>query len=161
MVLRRGKSVSITMGCAWKYKRSFLVAIRRANVACTRWLYWVSASTKDLLTKNTGIYFLFSSSLSRAVLTETSETAKYMKSVSPASGLVRTRDSTRYCLIVVRALSHSSFHPVWLAPLRVTKNDFRRSVNQEMNRPRATNQPVSCCTPFLEAGVGDSKIALG
>ena len=35
-VLRRGKSVSTTMGCAWKYGRSFLVAIRRAKAACSR-----------------------------------------------------------------------------------------------------------------------------
>ena len=129
MVLQRGRSVSTTMGCAWKYGRSFLVATRRANVACSRWLYQVSTSTKDLLTKNTGLCFLFSSSLNRAALTETSETAKYIKSVSSASELARIRGSARYCLIVVRALSHSSFHPTWLAPLRVTKNDFRRSVN--------------------------------
>ena len=122
MVLRRGRSVSTTIGCAWKYGRSFLVATRRANAACSRWLYWVSASAKDLLTKNTGLCFLFSSSLNRVALTETFETAKYTKSVSPASGLARTEGSARYCLIVVMALSHSSFHLVWLAPLRVTKN---------------------------------------
>ena len=110
--------------------------------------------------KNTGLFFIFSSSLNRAVLTETSKTAKYTKSVSPASGLARTRGSARYCLIVVRALSHSSFHPVWLAPLRVIMNGFRRSVNREMNCPRATNRPVNYCNPFLEAGAGDSKIAL-
>ena len=121
MVLRRGKSVSITMGCALKYGRSFLVATRRANVACSRWLYQVSTLAKDLLTKNTGLCFLFLSSLNRATLIETFETAKYTKSVSPASELARTGCSTRYCLIAVRASSHSSFHPVWLAPLRVTK----------------------------------------
>ena len=115
---------------------------------------------KDLLTENTSFCFLFSSSLNRAALTETSKTAKYMKSVSPASGLARTGGSARYCLIVVRALSHSSFHPAWLAPLRVTKNNFRRSINREMNRSKAANHPVNCCTPFLEAGAGDSKIAL-
>ena len=148
------------MGCAWKYRQSFLVATRRANAACSRWLYLVSKSTKDLLTKNIGLCFLFSSSLNRATLTETSETAKYTKSVSHASGVARTGGSTRYYLIAMRALSHSSFHPAWLAPLRVTKNGFRRYLNREMNRPRAANQPVSCCTPFLEAGAGDSKIAL-
>ena len=37
---------------------------------------------------------------------------------------------------------------------------FRRSVNREINRPRATNRPMSCCTPFLELGVGESRIAL-
>ena len=148
------------MGCAWKYVRSFFVATWRANVACSRWLYWVSASAKDLLTKNTGLCFLFSSSLNRASLIETSETSKYTKSVLPALGLERTGGFERYCLIVVRASSHSSFHPTWLAPLRVTKNDFRQSVNREMNRLRAANRPVNCCTPYLEAGAGDSKIAL-
>ena len=29
-----------------------------------------------------------------------------------------------------------------------------------MNCPRAANRPVSCYTPFLELGAGDSKIAL-
>ena len=148
------------MGCAWKHGRSFLVATRRANAACSRWLYRVSASSKDLLTKNTGLCFLFSYSLNMAALTETSETAKYTKSVSPASELVRTGGSARYCLITMRALSHSSFHLAWFAPLRVTKNGFRRSVNREMNRPRAANRLVWCCTPFLEVGAGDSKITL-
>ena len=163
MVLRRGRSVSTTMGCDWKYGQSFFIATRRANAACSRWLYRVSASIKDFLTKNTGLCFLFSSSLNRAALTETyetpkytksvltSETPKYTKSVSPASGLARTGGSTRYYLISVRASSHSSFHPAWLAPLRVTKNGFRRSINREMNHPKAANRPVSCCTPFLEA----------
>ena len=32
----RGRSVSTTMGCAWKYGRSFLAAIRRAKAACSR-----------------------------------------------------------------------------------------------------------------------------
>ena len=99
------------MGCAWKYGRSFLVATRRANAACSRWLYQVYASDKDLLTKNIGLFFLFSSSLNRAALTETSETAKYTKSVSPTLRLARTGGFARYCLIAVRALSHSSFHP--------------------------------------------------
>ena len=151
MVLRRGRSVRTTMGCAWKYGWSFLVATWRANAAYSRWLYWVFASAKDLVTKNTGLCFIFSSSLNKAALIETSETAKYTKSVSPASRLARTEGFTRYCLIIVRALSHSSFHSAWLAPLRVTKNGLRRSVNQEMNRPKAANQPVNCCTPFLEA----------
>ena len=35
-VLRRGRSVSTTMGCAWKYGQSFLAAIRRAKAACSR-----------------------------------------------------------------------------------------------------------------------------
>ena len=50
--------------------------------------------------------------------------------------------------------------PGLVAPLRVAKNDFRQFVNREMNRPRAANRPINCCTPFLEAGAGDSKIAL-
>ena len=98
------------MGCSWKYGRSFLVATRRANAACSRWLYRVSVPAMDLLTKNIGLFFLFSSSLNRAVLTETSETTKYTKSVSSASGLARTEGFVRYCFIDVRALSHSLFH---------------------------------------------------
>ena len=90
-------------------------------------------------------------------LIETSEIAKYTKSVSLALGLARTGGSKRYCLIVVRAISHSSFHPAWLTPLRVTKNGFRRSVNREMNRPKVANQPVSCCTHILEARAEDSN----
>ena len=160
MVVRRGRSVSTTMGCAWKNGRSFFVATRRANVACSRWLYRVSASVMDLLTKNTGHYFLFSSSFNRAAITETSETAKYTKRVSPASGLARTGGSARYCLIALRPSSHSSFHSTRLVPLRVKKNGFRRSVNREMNYPKTANRPVNCCTPFLEAGARDSRIAL-
>ena len=118
-------------------------------------------SAKDLLTKNTGLCFLFSSSMNRAALTKTFEISKYTKSVLSASGLARTGGSARYYLISMRALSHSLFHLTWLAPLRVTNNYFRRFVNQEMNRPRVANLPVNYCTPFLEAGVGDSKIDLG
>ena len=161
MVLRRGRLVSTIMGCAWKYGRSFLVATQRANAAYSRWLYRVSMSAKDLLTKNTSLCFLFSSFLNMVALIETFETSKYTKSVSPASGLARTGGSIRYYLIAVRALSHFLFHLARLALLRVIKKGFRRSVNREMNRPRAANRPASCCTPFLEAGAGDSKIALG
>ena len=121
MVLRRGKSVSTTTGCAWKYGRSFLVATKRANAACSRWLYWVSESAKELRTKNTSLCFIFSVFLNRATLTETFETAKYTKSVSSASGLARTRGSSRYCLIAVRALSHSLFHPAPIGPLKGDK----------------------------------------
>ena len=160
MVLRRGRPVSTTMGCTWKYGRSFFVTTRRANVTCLRWLYLVSALVKDLLIKNTSLCLLFSSSLNRAALTETSETARYMKSVSSASGLARIGGSARYCLIATRASSHSSFHSARLAPLRVAKNGFKRSVNREMNRPRAANWLVNCCTSFLKAGAEDSKIVL-
>ena len=99
------------MGCAWKYGRSFLVANWRVNDACSRWLYRVSTSAKDLLTKNTGLCFIFSSSLNRVALTKTSETTKYMKSILSASELARTEGSARYCLIAVRDLLHSSFYP--------------------------------------------------
>ena len=148
------------MGCAWKYGRSFFIATRRANAAYLRWLYRVSASAKGFMTKNTGLCFLFLSSLNRATLIETSETARYKKSVLPASRLARTGGSTRYCLIAVRASSHSLFHPARLAPLRVAKNSFRRSVNRDMNHPRVANRPVNYCTPFLDVGAGDSRIAL-
>ena len=160
MELQGGRSVSTTMGCAWKYGPSFFVATQRANAAYLRWLYRVSASAKDLLTKNNGLCFLFSSSLNKAALIGTSEIAKYTKSISPVSRLARIGGFARYCLIVVRASSHSSFHQARLAPLRVAKNGFRRSVNREMNRPRAANRSVNCCTPFLEAGARDSRIAL-
>ena len=160
MVLRRGRSVNTAMGCAWKYGRSFFIPTRRANAAYSSWLYRVSVLAKDLLMKNIGLYFLFSSSLNRAALTDTSEIAKYTNSFSPASGLARSGGSARYYLIAVRASSHSSFHPAWLAPLMVTKNGFRQSINLEMNRPRAANQPINYYTPFLEAGAGDSKISL-
>ena len=141
-MLRRGRSVSTIMGCSWKYGRSFFVATRRANAACSRWLYRVSASVKDLLTKNTGLWLLFSYSLNRAALIETSEIARYTKSVSSTLGLARTRGYARYCLIAVRALSHSSSYPARLGPLRVVKNGFRRFVNGVMNRPRAQSTVV-------------------
>ena len=35
-VLRRGRPVSTTMGCAWKYGQSFLAAVWRAKAACSR-----------------------------------------------------------------------------------------------------------------------------
>ena len=50
-------------------------------------------------------------SLNRVALTETSETAKYTKSVSPASGLARTGGFSRYCLIAVRL--HHTPHSTW------------------------------------------------
>ena len=91
------------MGCAWKYERSFLVATWRAKVACSRWLYLVSASAKDLLTKNTGLYLPSVFSLNRATLTVTSKTARYTKSVSTTSRLARTGGSARYYLITIKA----------------------------------------------------------
>ena len=53
-------------------------------------MYLVSTSAKNLLTKNTGLWLLSSQSLNKAALTATSETAKYMKSVSSAWGLAST-----------------------------------------------------------------------
>ena len=35
-MLRRGRSVSTIMGCAWKYGRSFLAFIQRVKAACSR-----------------------------------------------------------------------------------------------------------------------------
>ena len=103
IVLQRGRLVSTAMGCSWKYGRSFLDATRRAKVAYSRWLYLVSASAKDLLTKNTSLCLPSSFSLNRAALTTTSEIDKYTKSVSSAPGLEMTGGSTRYCLIAIKA----------------------------------------------------------
>ena len=80
--------------------------------------------------------------------------------MSPASGLTRIGGSVRFFLIAMNARSHSSFHSVQLAPLRVAKKGFKRSVNREIKRPRAANRPVSCWIPFLELGAGDCKMAL-
>ena len=66
----------------------------------------------------------------------------------------------RYYLITMKAWSYSIFQSVGLASFRVVKNDFNLFVKQEMNRRRVANQPVSCCTPFLEVRIRDSIIAL-
>ena len=58
----------------------------------------------------------------------------------------------RYCLIYIRDWSHFVSYPACLAPFRVVKNGINRSVKREMNRPRAVNRPVSCCTHFLVVG---------
>ena len=55
----------------------------------------VSASAKDLLTKNTCLWLLSSQSLNKAKLITTSKTAKYMKNVSLAWGLASTGGSAR------------------------------------------------------------------
>ena len=47
-----------------------------ASAACSRRVYRVSTSTRDFLTKNIGLYFRFSSSLNKVVLTETSDTVR-------------------------------------------------------------------------------------
>ena len=78
--------------------------------------------------------------------------------MSPASGLTRIWGSVGYCLIAMNARSHSSFHSARLAPLRVVKKGFKRSVNREIKRPKAANQKISCWIPFLELGAGDCKI---
>ena len=72
--------------------------------------------------------------------------------MSPASGLTRIGGSIKYCLIAMNARSHSSFHSAKLAPLRVAKKGFKRSVNWEIKHLRAANRPVSCWIPFLELG---------
>ena len=85
-----------------------------------------------------------------------------MKRVSSVSRLARIGGSAKYCLIWIwiKARSHSSVHPTRLVPLRVAKNDFKQSINREINCLKAANQPVSRCTSFLELGVGDSRMAL-
>ena len=50
-------------------------AIRRAKAARSRWVYLVSASIKDLLTKNTGLNFASPYSLNNAALTAILEAA--------------------------------------------------------------------------------------
>ena len=80
--------------------------------------------------------------------------------MSPASGLTRIGGSVRYCLIATNARSHSSFHSARLAPLKVVKKGFKRSVNREIKRPKAANRPVGCWIPFLEMGADDCKMAL-
>ena len=52
------------------------MAVRRAKAACSRWVYMVSASIKDFLTKNTGLNFASSHSLNKAALTAISEAAR-------------------------------------------------------------------------------------
>ena len=62
--------------CAWKYGWSFWAAVHRAKAARSRWVYLVSASVKDLMTKNTGLNFASLHSLNRAALTAISDAAK-------------------------------------------------------------------------------------
>ena len=52
------------------------MAVRRAKAARSRWLYLVSVSVKDLLTKNTGLNFASPHSLNKVVLTAISEAAR-------------------------------------------------------------------------------------
>ena len=59
----------------------------------------------------------------------------------------------RYCLIAMKARSHSIFQLVCLAHFRVAKNDFSRFVKREMNRPKAANRQFNCYTPFLKVRV--------
>ena len=80
--------------------------------------------------------------------------------MSPVSGLTRIGGSVRYFLIAMNAWSHSSFHSTRLAPLRVANKGFKRSVNREIKRQRAANQPASYWIPFLKLGAGDCKMAL-
>ena len=55
---------------------SFLAAIRRASTTCSRLVFQVSASDRDLLMKNIGPCFQFSFSLNKAELTKAFDTAK-------------------------------------------------------------------------------------
>ena len=52
------------------------MVVRRAKAASSRWVYLVSASVKDLLTKKTGLNFVSPHSLNKAALTAISEVAK-------------------------------------------------------------------------------------
>ena len=47
------------------------MATMRTSAACSRRAYQVSASDRDFLIKNIGLYFQCSSSLNKATLTET------------------------------------------------------------------------------------------
>ena len=73
---RSGKLLNTTMGLAWKYGRSFQAAVQRAKAARLRWLYLVTSSVKDLLTKNTGLNLASPHSLNKAALTAISEAAR-------------------------------------------------------------------------------------
>ena len=75
-MLRKARLVSTTIGCAWKYGRSFLAATRRTSVACSRRVYRVSTLDRDLLTKNISLCFQFLSSLNKAALTKAYDIAK-------------------------------------------------------------------------------------
>ena len=76
IVLRSGRSVSTIMGWAWKYRWSFLAAVRRAKAANSRGVYLVFTSTRDLVTKNTGLNLASPHSLNKAALTAILEAAK-------------------------------------------------------------------------------------
>ena len=47
-----------------------------SSVTYSRWVYCVSASNRDLVTKNIGLCFRFSSSLNKAAHAEASDTAR-------------------------------------------------------------------------------------
>ena len=68
--------MSTVIGCTWKYGRSFSAATRSASASCSRRVYRVYVLDKDLLTKNMGLYFRFSSSLNNVAFTKISEIAK-------------------------------------------------------------------------------------
>ena len=54
----------------------FLSYTQRANATCSRQVYRVFALDRDLLMKNIGLCFRFSSSLNRVALTEAFDTAR-------------------------------------------------------------------------------------
>ena len=47
-----------------------------SSVTCSRWVYRVSALDRDLVTKNIGLCFRFSSSFNKAAHSEASNTAR-------------------------------------------------------------------------------------
>ena len=65
----------------------------------------------------------------------------------------------RYFLIARKARSHSSSHLARLAPFRVVKKGFSRSVQREIKLPRAASRPISCWICFLELGADDYRMA--
>ena len=79
--------------------------------------------------------------------------------MSLCPGLIRIGGSVRYYLIAANAWSHSPSHSARLAPLRIVKKGFNRSMKREIKRLRASNRPVSYWISFLEVGAGDCKVA--
>ena len=53
-----------------------MASTRRASSICSRRVYRVSTSTRDLFMKNIGLYFQFSSSSNKVELIETSDTVR-------------------------------------------------------------------------------------
>ena len=83
-----------------------------------------------------------------------------MYNSSSATWLQRIGAFERYYFIEENSYSNFDVHPNDFAPYRVLKNGRSQSMNHNINHPRATNLPVSCCISFLQAKVGNSNIAL-